>query len=64
MALNPVKTSEEFLGILPKRAREVLERRFGVGKSREKKTLEAIGASYGITRERVRQIEAHALKKL
>ena len=64
MALNPVKTSEEFLGVLSKRAREVLERRFGVGKSKERKTLEAIGASYGITRERVRQIEAHALKKL
>jgi len=57
MALNPVKTSEEFLGVLSKRAREVLERRFGVGKSKERKTLEAIGASYGITRERVRQIE-------
>lgn len=64
MALNPVKTSEEFLDTLPKRAREVLERRFGVGKSKERKTLEAIGTSYGITRERVRQIEAYAMKKL
>lgn len=61
---NPVKITEEFLSTLPKRGREVLERRFGIGRSREPKTLEAIGSSYGITRERVRQIEAHALKKL
>ncbi len=64
MALNAVKTTEEFLAALPKRSREVLERRFGIGKSRERKTLEAIGSSYGITRERVRQIEAHGLNKL
>ncbi len=64
MALNAGKITEEFLAALPKRSREVLERRFGVGKSRERKTLEAIGSSYGITRERVRQIEAHGLNKL
>lgn len=63
-SFNPVKTSEEFLDTLPKRVRDVIERRFGIGKSKERKTLEAIGSSYGITRERVRQIEAHGLKKL
>ncbi|OGF82833.1 hypothetical protein A3B18_00255 [Candidatus Giovannonibacteria bacterium RIFCSPLOWO2_01_FULL_46_13] len=63
-SFNPVKTSEEFLGALPKRVRDVIERRFGIGKSKDRKTLEAIGASYGITRERVRQIESHGLKKL
>ena len=62
--INPIKVTEEFLNTLPKRAREVLERRFGIGKTREKKTLEAIGTSYGITRERVRQIEAYGLKKI
>ena len=61
---NPVKVSEEFLQALPKRVRDVVERRFGIGKTKERKTLEAIGSSYGITRERVRQIEAHGLKKL
>ena len=63
-AFNVLKTSEDFLGALPKRAREVLERRFGIGRAKERRTLEAIGASYGITRERVRQIEAHGLQKL
>lgn len=61
---NAIKVSDEFLGTLPKRVRDVVERRFGIGKSKDRKTLEAIGSSYGITRERVRQIEAHGLKKL
>ena len=61
---NPTKVSEEFLGALPKRVRDVMERRFGIGKSKDRKTLETIGVSYGITRERVRQIESHGLKKL
>lgn len=63
-SFSPIKISEDFLSTLPKRVRDVMERRFGIGKSRERKTLEAIGASYGITRERVRQIESHGLKKL
>lgn len=42
---------------------EVLGRRFGL-LSGKPETLEAIGATYGITRERVRQIEAHALSLL
>lgn len=48
---------------LPKRVRDVLTRRFGIhGKDRE--TLEAIGQRYGITRERIRQIEAAGLDTL
>lgn len=42
---------------------EVLGRRFGLASGRPE-TLEAIGATHGITRERVRQIEAHALSLL
>ncbi len=38
--------------------------RFGLGKSTECLTLEAIGEKYGITRERVRQIENHALSAI
>lgn len=63
-SFNAIKVSEEFLGALPKRVRDVIERRFGIGKAKDRKTLEAIGTSYGITRERVRQIEAYGLKKL
>lgn len=44
-----------------KRAREVLARRFGLGSNPVRETLEAIGDRSGITRERVRQIEAAGL---
>jgi len=47
---------------LPERQRRVIELRFGVGG--EPKALEAIGKELGITRERVRQLEAEALSKL
>jgi len=45
------------------RVREVIERRFGL-KSGRAETLESIGKDYGITRERVRQIEDNGLKIL
>jgi len=46
-----------------KRMRDILEKRFGL-KGPRKQTLEAIGKEYKITRERVRQIEADALRHL
>ncbi len=49
------------LASLPERSRIVLESRFGLGKNAKRQTLESIGERYGITRERVRQIENHAL---
>ncbi|HBY96959.1 MAG TPA: RNA polymerase sigma factor RpoD [Chloroflexi bacterium] len=53
----------EVLGQLNKREKEVLELRFGLvdGQSR---TLEEVGQRFGVTRERIRQIEAKALRKL
>lgn len=51
------------LGMLPDKSREILERRFGIAKS-EPETLESIGRSYNITRERVRQIQEYGLRKL
>lgn len=55
--------SENVLGVLKhKRMQEVLRKRFGLGGKHY--TLEAIGQKYGVTRERVRQIEEHALKNL
>jgi RNA polymerase primary sigma factor len=47
---------------LPERERRIIELRFGVGG--EPQALEAIGKELGITRERVRQLEAEALAKL
>jgi len=51
------------LGTIPEKNREILERRFGIGRG-EAETLESIGRSYGITRERVRQIQEYGLRKL
>ncbi len=52
----------EALADLPERERRVLELRFGVDV--EPQSLEAIGKELGLTRERVRQLEAKALSKL
>lgn len=54
---------EEALSELNPREQEVLRLRFGFDDGRER-TLEEIGSLFGVTRERVRQIEAKALKKL
>ena len=54
---------QEILESLTQREREVLDMRFGLtdGTSR---TLEEVGSYFGVTRERIRQIEAKALRKL
>ncbi|MDB5244746.1 MAG: hypothetical protein JWN18_616 [Parcubacteria group bacterium] len=52
---------KRLLAAAPTRSREVLTRRFGLGTSSEHETLESIGDRSGITRERVRQIEAAGL---
>ena len=54
---------EKILCNLSEREREVLEMRYGLVDGRER-TLEEIGTMYHVTRERIRQIEAKALRKL
>lgn len=51
------------LGFLTEREREVLEMRFGLVDGKDH-TLEEVGRKFGVTRERIRQIEAKALRKL
>ncbi len=54
---------ESLLGELSKREIDVVKMRFGIGTPTEY-TLEEVGRQYSVTRERIRQIEAKALKKL
>ena len=51
------------LAALPEREREVIEMRFGLTGQRPY-TLEEVGRAFNVTRERIRQIENHTLKKL
>jgi RNA polymerase primary sigma factor len=53
----------EILGEQPDRQAEVIRMRFGIGRESDM-TLEEIGQIYGVTRERIRQIEAKALNFL
>ncbi|MDP9364789.1 MAG: RNA polymerase sigma factor RpoD [Chloroflexota bacterium] len=54
---------DDVLGTLSDRERQVLAMRFGLEDGRSR-TLEEVGKAFGVTRERIRQIEAKALRKL
>lgn len=58
---NPKQVTKRLLAVLTERARDVLIKRYGLSDKAKRMTLEAIGEQYGITRERVRQIENYAL---
>ena len=64
ITFKPKQVTKRLLTALPDRAREVVVSRYGLGEDTEPKTLEAIGGIYGITRERVRQIENYALQTI
>lgn len=64
LSFKPKQVTKKLLDTLSKRSQDVLIKRYGLGKETEKMTLEAIGQSYGITRERVRQIEEYSLSNI
>lgn len=61
---KPKQVTKRLLSVLPERAQEVIVARYGLGKDSKRMTLEAIGKKYGITRERVRQIENYAISNI
>jgi len=54
---------QEILATLPEREREILAMRFGLNDGKER-TLEEVGERFGVTRERIRQIQEQALKTI
>jgi len=64
ISFKPEQVTAALLAVLPDRARDVIEKRYGLNKEGETFTLEAIGQSYGITRERVRQIENYGIQSI
>jgi len=54
----------EMLSNLSEREEYILRHRFGLSNEQEKETLEKIGEKFGVTRERIRQVEEAALRKL
>ena len=64
MSLNLGRVIEKLLMTIDAKEANVLRLRFGINVEHNVQTLDEIGQTLGITRERVRQIEAAALKKL
>jgi hypothetical protein len=61
VSFKPKLVTKKLLSVLPDRARDVLIKRYGLGSDSDTQTLESIGQTYGITRERVRQIENYGI---
>jgi len=64
LSFNPKQVVKRLLSPLPDRAQDVIVGRFGFNPEGKEMTLEAIGKKYGITRERVRQIENYAISHI
>ena len=63
LRVNLKEKTESALKTLTPREEQVLKMRFGLEDGREQ-TLEEVGRRFSVTRERIRQIEAKALRKL
>lgn len=61
LTFSPKNVSKELLAELSERSNRVLTDRFGLSSKGSERTLDSIGKEYGITRERVRQIENHGI---
>jgi len=64
VASNLREITDEVLATLTPREEKVIKMRFGLGVTGSEHTLEEVGQHFAVTRERIRQIEAKALRKL
>jgi hypothetical protein len=64
LTFKPQVITRDLTSVLKNRTRDIINQRYGLGDFPKRKTLEAIGQQYGITRERVRQIENFALNSM
>jgi hypothetical protein len=64
ISFKPKQVTKRLLSNLQDRAYDIIVNRYGLTDNADSKTLEAIGKKYGITRERVRQIENAALSAI
>jgi RNA polymerase primary sigma factor len=64
VASNLRELTDEVLATLTPREEKVIKMRFGLGTTGSEHTLEEVGQHFAVTRERIRQIEAKALRKL
>jgi RNA polymerase primary sigma factor len=64
VASNLREITDEVLATLTPREEKVVKMRFGLGVTGSEHTLEEVGQHFAVTRERIRQIEAKALRKL
>ena len=62
-AMDLTERTRKVLATLTPREEKILRMRFGIGEKSEH-TLEEVGNDFSVTRERIRQIEAKALRKL
>lgn len=63
LSFKPKQITKKMIAVLPERSVDVIVRRYGLSEE-GRKTLDYIGKGYGITRERVRQIENNAIKNI
>ncbi|MDD3170550.1 MAG: sigma factor-like helix-turn-helix DNA-binding protein [Candidatus Paceibacterota bacterium] len=64
MDINCKEFVQKVLKQMPERTRKIMVRRFGLDKKGKRETLEAIGRSYNVTRERIRQVERDGFKRI
>jgi hypothetical protein len=64
ISFKPKQVTKNLLSVLPDRGKDIIISRYGLGNETKRMTLDSIGKKYGITRERVRQIENYSIANI